>query len=106
MGDHRYPAIYTALGWRQTSSVMVMFMTDNKIMRINVHEAKVGLSGYLPLFRRDPFDRLLVSQAIVEGLALLTPDQHIRNYGVRAFWWSARTQLSLLPPASTPPTTG
>ncbi len=40
----------------------------------------------LPMLHRDPFDRLLVSQAIVEGLVLLTPDRHIRDYGVRVFW--------------------
>ena len=40
----------------------------------------------LPLLHRDPFDRLLISQAIVEGLVLVTPDRHIHNYAVRVFW--------------------
>jgi PIN domain nuclease of toxin-antitoxin system len=40
----------------------------------------------LPLLHRDPFDRLLISQAIVGGLALVTPNRHIRNYAVRVFW--------------------
>lgn len=37
----------------------------------------------LPLHHRDPFDRLLVAQAQVEGLALLTADPLLRKYKVR-----------------------
>jgi PIN domain nuclease of toxin-antitoxin system len=36
----------------------------------------------LPLHHRDPFDRLLVAQAIVEGLVLVTGDRHLLRYGV------------------------
>ncbi len=40
----------------------------------------------LPDLHRDPFDRMLVAQAIVGGLVLLTPDDHIRQYPVRTLW--------------------
>ena len=36
----------------------------------------------LPLHHRDPFDRLLVAQAIVEGLVLVTGDRKLLKYGV------------------------
>jgi PIN domain nuclease of toxin-antitoxin system len=36
----------------------------------------------LPLHHRDPFDRLLVAQALVEGLILLTGDRRLLNYGI------------------------
>jgi PIN domain nuclease of toxin-antitoxin system len=36
----------------------------------------------LPLYHRDPFDRLLVAQALVEDLILVTPDRHLAQYGV------------------------
>jgi PIN domain nuclease of toxin-antitoxin system len=36
----------------------------------------------LPLHHRDPFDRLLVAQAMVEGLILVTGDRHLLDYGV------------------------
>jgi PIN domain nuclease of toxin-antitoxin system len=35
----------------------------------------------LPWLHRDPFDRLLVAQAAVEGLTLLTADASLRRYG-------------------------
>jgi PIN domain nuclease of toxin-antitoxin system len=40
----------------------------------------------LPLIHGDPFDRLLVSQAIVHGLVLLTPGEWIARYPARAVW--------------------
>ena len=38
----------------------------------------------LPDIHRDPFDRLLVAQAMEEGLLLLTCDETVRRYGVSA----------------------
>jgi PIN domain nuclease of toxin-antitoxin system len=40
----------------------------------------------LPDLHRDPFDRMLVAQAIVGGLVLVTPDEPIRQYPVRTLW--------------------
>ncbi len=40
----------------------------------------------LPSIHRDPFDRLLICQAIAEGMAILTPDRRIRQYPVRTIW--------------------
>lgn len=40
----------------------------------------------LPEYHKDPFDRMLVCQAIAHGLALLTPDPAIVQYPVRTAW--------------------
>lgn len=40
----------------------------------------------LPDLHRDPFDRILICQAIVEGLCLLTPDEQIIQYPVHSEW--------------------
>jgi PIN domain nuclease of toxin-antitoxin system len=40
----------------------------------------------LPAIHRDPFDRLLVSQAIVHGLVILTPDPILSQYPARTVW--------------------
>jgi PIN domain nuclease of toxin-antitoxin system len=37
----------------------------------------------LPPLHRDPFDRLLVAQAITERLTLVTRDEQVRQYAVR-----------------------
>ena len=40
----------------------------------------------LPLLHRDPFDRLLVAQALENGLTLVSPDPLVRQYRVRSLW--------------------
>ena len=44
------------------------------------------LVGSLPLHHRDPFDRLLVAQAILEGLALVSDDTAMRRYDIEVVW--------------------
>ena len=39
-------------------------------------------AGRLPLHHKDPFDRILVAQAAVEGLTLLTHDRSLAEYEV------------------------
>ena len=41
---------------------------------------------HLPLIHRDPFDRLLVAQAQIENLPILTTDETIRQYAVQTIW--------------------
>lgn len=40
----------------------------------------------LPLLHRDPFDRMLVAQATVEGVPLVTNDDRVRQYGTTIIW--------------------
>ena len=40
----------------------------------------------LPLAHKDPFDRLLIAQAQVERLTILTADSEIRKYAVPTVW--------------------
>jgi PIN domain nuclease of toxin-antitoxin system len=42
--------------------------------------------GRLPPLHRDPFDRMLVCQAIVHGLVMLGPDPLISQYPIRQAW--------------------
>ena len=40
----------------------------------------------LPFHHRDPFDRLLIAQAMVEGMTILTADAAFRRYNVDIVW--------------------
>jgi PIN domain nuclease of toxin-antitoxin system len=40
----------------------------------------------LPAVHRDPFDRMLVCQAVEHGLTIVTPDEQIRRYPVKVIW--------------------
>lgn len=40
----------------------------------------------LPWIHRDPFDRLIISQALVEDFLIVTSDETIKQYDVKALW--------------------
>jgi len=40
----------------------------------------------LPFHHRDPFDRLIVCQAMVENMAICTGDKNFRRYPVKLYW--------------------
>jgi PIN domain nuclease of toxin-antitoxin system len=40
----------------------------------------------LPALHKDPFDRMLIAQAIAEDLVLVTKDEYIHQYPVRWVW--------------------
>jgi PIN domain nuclease of toxin-antitoxin system len=44
------------------------------------------LAGFLPGDHRDPFDRMLAAQAIVEGVALVSADPAFRGFQVKLIW--------------------
>ena len=43
-------------------------------------------AGSLPAIHRDPFDRVLIAQAQIEGLPILTADPAISRYDVETIW--------------------
>lgn len=40
----------------------------------------------LEFHHRDPFDRMIISQAVVEGLTIIGKDQNFPKYPVRLIW--------------------
>lgn len=40
----------------------------------------------LPQIHGDPFDRLIISQAAIEGLIIVTKDAKLPAYGIRTLW--------------------
>lgn len=50
------------------------------------HACKVAT---LPLLHRDPFDRMLVSQAQIEQMTLVTADEILAQYGIDLLWAKA-----------------
>ena len=66
------------------------FKVDPRVLRRNLldngyselailSEHAVAIDA-LPLIHKDPFDRMLVAQATVEGIVLLTADAHVAEY--------------------------
>lgn len=61
-------------------------VADNayKVLPINLDHV-LGVHS-LPLYHRDPFDRLLIAQALAEGLPLLSIDSEFGPYPVNVIW--------------------
>jgi PIN domain nuclease of toxin-antitoxin system len=56
------------------------------ISSLDMDEESALHAGRLPGLHSDPFDRMLVAQAIVHGMTILTPDPEIEQYAVRVLW--------------------
>lgn len=65
-----FPGVIAANGWQ-------MLAPDVRHYR--------GLLS-LPVLHRDPFDRLLIAQAQLEGMTLVSCDPHFPPYGVPLLW--------------------
>ena len=55
-----------------------------RVLPITVEYADV--SANLPKHHRDPFDRLLVAQAIVEQVSIVSVDANLDAFGVTRIW--------------------
>lgn len=58
----------------------------HRINSLPLEEEAALYVNRLPEHHKDPFDRMLVCQAIVHGMAILTPDQRITQYPIRSIW--------------------
>ena len=56
------------------------------IQSLAIDEETALYVASLPRLHNDPFDRMLVAQAIVHGMTILTPDEAITQYAVRTLW--------------------
>lgn len=56
------------------------------IALLDIDEESALHAARLPGLHSDPFDRMLVAQAVVHGMTILTPDPEIVQYAVRVLW--------------------
>lgn len=50
--------------------------------QLGIERAHIDALLPMPLHHRDPFDRMLIAQARVENLSILTSDRHFASYDV------------------------
>ncbi|MBN9241385.1 MAG: type II toxin-antitoxin system VapC family toxin [Mesorhizobium sp.] len=54
---------------------------------LDVTAAHAAFVERLPLLHGDPFDRLMLAQAIIENLQFMTYDRHLSRYDVGILTW-------------------
>ncbi len=68
-----------------TERYIVARLAANQIDALAMRPLHAIRAAALPMHHRDPFDRMLVAQAQIEGLELMTHDQILRRYEVKIF---------------------
>ena len=74
--------IKAALGKLSTTRTLSAVAHDSGFYELPVLMRHTDALSDIPALHRDPFDRLLVAQAIVEGLTLVTRDPLVRGYPI------------------------
>ena len=82
-------SIKSSLGrddFRADPRVLRRGLLDNGYIELPITGQHAASIDSFPPLHKDPFDRLLIAQAIVENSELVTSDQWIRQYPVRILW--------------------
>jgi PIN domain nuclease of toxin-antitoxin system len=75
-------AIKRATGKQRFNGSVGRSISGHKFLPLAITVDHAERAGSLPQLHRDPFDRLLVAQAQLEGLVLATVDEQILHYQV------------------------
>jgi len=65
--------------WRRATEIMAARV-------LPIRASHVTALAALPMLHKDPFDRILIAQAVAEGLDFVTSDEPIAEYPVRTIW--------------------
>lgn len=83
-------ALKYSLGMLRMPAAPIQFIPAQReahgIAALPLTEEEVLYLPKLPKLHRDPFDRMLICQALVNGLTILTPDELISQYPTRVLW--------------------
>jgi PIN domain nuclease of toxin-antitoxin system len=79
-------AIKRSLGKLTVPDEYLSLLLDAGVQPLAVSGAHAAAVEHLPRHHRDPFDRMLVSQATIEAGALVSRDEALRPYGVTLIW--------------------
>jgi PIN domain nuclease of toxin-antitoxin system len=61
-------------------------MTRNNFELLQITDDHLAAVVDLPFYHRDPFDRMLVAQALCENIAIVSADAQLDAYGVQRIW--------------------
>lgn len=74
------------LEFTRSPSEIASICTARYIHILPILPEHLDLLRDLPMIHRDPFDRLMVAQAMWHGYALVTKDENIAKYDVETIW--------------------
>ena len=75
-------SIKKAMGKLKAPDNLVKEIKLHRFTRLDMNFDHAKLAGELPDIHKDPFDRMLIAQAMIEKLTLVTRDSQIAKYDV------------------------
>jgi len=66
--------------------VLVEKLKQNQVEIIGITLDHIEAVATLPLHHRDPFDRLIIAQGIVENIPIITADDIFNAYPIQKIW--------------------
>jgi PIN domain nuclease of toxin-antitoxin system len=75
-------AIKASLGKLTAPKDLQADLVDEGFEELSLNFDHAAMLRDLPWHHRDPFDRMLIAQALVEGLPVATMDPHFASYGI------------------------
>jgi len=76
-------SIKKSMGKLKVPDNLLEELVSHRFSLLNISAEHAQLAGELPLFHKDPFDRMLVAQAKIEKLTLISCDPLIARYKVK-----------------------
>ncbi len=70
----------------QKASDWTGYSYECRIGLLNINLDHIAVIATLPFHHRDPFDRLIIAQAMVKQLTILRADTTFDAYGLNRFW--------------------
>jgi PIN domain nuclease of toxin-antitoxin system len=65
---------------------VTQILDSNDISLINIDLRHVGIIANLPFHHRDPFDRLLIAQAMADNIPIVGSDRAFDDYPISRLW--------------------
>ena len=62
------------------------FMRDNAVFNLPLRPEHCTTLASLPFLHRDPFDRMLIAQALTEKQTLISKDRSMSSYEIEVIW--------------------
>jgi len=61
-------------------------LTESNVEIIPIDSEHLKIYSSLPLYHRDPFDRMLIATSIADNITIVTSDVNIQKYDVDWIW--------------------
>lgn len=80
VGSGRWPAMAEPLAH------FAKAVAEDRLIQLMLRHDHAKTAGLLPLHHRDPFDRMIAAQALVERLTVVTCDRQFAAFGCETLW--------------------